>query len=294
MTRAALTVALLIAATAIVASGCGKKGDVQKVEAGPAEYVALGESYTAGVGLEPKTLENIPEGCRQSSVNYPHLVNEAEKYSSFKDASCGSATFANLTASQQTQNGTNPAQFERLDKATKIVTIGMGGNDAGFPEVADTCLHNTDPSASPCEKQFVSSAGNELDSRAALVEAQMKTALTGIHERSPNAKVFVASYRHLLPDDLSKCAGKLGISPTDAKLVNAWIASINDSLETAAKSTGATYVDLYTPSEGHDACEEPGTRWIEPVNGAVGEVLHPNKLGHEEAAKSVEAAIAAN
>ncbi|HEX2052127.1 MAG TPA: SGNH/GDSL hydrolase family protein, partial [Actinomycetota bacterium] len=42
----------------------------------------------------------------------------------------------------------------------------------------------------------------------------------------------------------------------------------------------ATYVDLYAPTLGHDACQLPGARWVEPVAAPVGAApVHPNVMG---------------
>jgi len=52
-----------------------------------------------------------------------------------------------------------------------------------------------------------------------------------------------------------------------------------------AAATGATYVDFSKVSEGHDACQPIGTRWIEPVVGTTqAVVVHPNALGESQMA----------
>ena len=58
----------------------------------------------------------------------------------------------------------------------------------------------------------------------------------------------------------------------------------------------STYVDLATPSVGHDMCKSAGTRWIEGLipsvttNGLV--PLHPNAAGLRNAVPTVLAAMA--
>jgi hypothetical protein len=57
-------------------------------------------------------------------------------------------------------------------------------------------------------------------------------------------------------------------------------ATLNDAIRRAAAATGATYVDLGTVSEGHDACQALGVRWVEPVlQGTNPVIVHPNALG---------------
>ena len=55
---------------------------------------------------------------------------------------------------------------------------------------------------------------------------------------------------------------------------------LRDMIATQAEENGASFVDTYTPSLGHDACQLPGTKWVEgyiPLSPAF--PLHPNALG---------------
>jgi hypothetical protein len=54
---------------------------------------------------------------------------------------------------------------------------------------------------------------------------------------------------------------------------------------------GSTYVGLYGPSVGHDACQLPGVRWVEPlVPLSPAAPVHPNALGMQKMAAVVLAA----
>ena len=60
----------------------------------------------------------------------------------------------------------------------------------------------------------------------------------------------------------------------------------------AAPRAGATFVDTYTPSIGHDACQHSGTKWVEgliPTSAAV--PMHPNALGEQAMAREIVAAL---
>jgi hypothetical protein len=62
-------------------------------------------------------------------------------------------------------------------------------------------------------------------------------------------------------------------------------ATLNDAVRRAAAATGATYVGFAKASEGHDACQASGVRWIEPVlQGTNPVVVHPNALGEKRMA----------
>ena len=62
-------------------------------------------------------------------------------------------------------------------------------------------------------------------------------------------------------------------------------ATLNDAVRRAAAATGSTYVDLRRVSDGHDACQPIGVRWVEPVlQGTNPVVVHPNALGESRMA----------
>ena len=51
-------------------------------------------------------------------------------------------------------------------------------------------------------------------------------------------------------------------------------------IQQQAAAHGATFVDTYAASIGHDACRSPAVRWVEPTSTpGVGFGLHPNEAG---------------
>ena len=61
-----------------------------------------------------------------------------------------------------------------------------------------------------------------------------------------------------------------------------------------AAANGATLIDWYTPSIGHDACQPPGIKWVEgpvPMNAAA--PVHPNLFGMQAAADLLVKAVRA-
>jgi hypothetical protein len=49
-------------------------------------------------------------------------------------------TIADLTAPQSTDDGTNPAQLTALSHETRLITVGIGGNDIGFAPMIKRCV----------------------------------------------------------------------------------------------------------------------------------------------------------
>jgi hypothetical protein len=70
---------------------------------------------------------------------------------------------------------------------------------------------------------------------------------------------------------------------------------LNSAVQRAAAATGATYVDMSAASDGHDACQPIGTRWIEPVLFGTNYVpVHPNATGEAAMADQVAGTLGLN
>lgn len=132
------------------------------------EYVALGDSYSAGFGLTPfsdsSPFPGTPNGCYQAEANYPHLV-ATDLGLVVTDQTCSGAISANVgynagvsipsppvagpllglptgSEPQTTASGmvAPDVQAGGLSASTDIVTIGIGGNDLGFASIAMACV----------------------------------------------------------------------------------------------------------------------------------------------------------
>lgn len=251
-------------------------------------YVALGDSYTSGTYL-PYSLGVQPE-CGQSQTNYPKVV-ATDLHLTFSDVSCGGATVGNFTSAQY---GIVPPQFDALNAGTDVVTVGIGGNDNNtFATALAGCggldALNVFDIGAPCATAF----GNYFANNIAADQAAIAAALQQIHTLSPQAKVFVVGYPDILPQQ-GRCYPTLPLTTGDVAYLNGIERDLNGMLANAAAANGATYVDTYTPSIGHDACQPVGTRWIEPVIPSdIQAPVHPNALGEAGDARAVEAAFTA-
>jgi len=252
-------------------------------------YVALGDSYTAGP-LIP--LFEQPYGCLKSSNNYPHFV-AAKLGIELRDVSCSGAETDDMFEPQGVTPGPNPPQLDALDEGTTIVTLGIGGNDIGFSSIAQDCI-TIDPSKTPCQDTYVVDGRDEISRRIERTAPKVARVLQAIHERAPNARVFVVDYLPIFPEHASPpCWPLLPISSGDLPYVRAKQKELNAMLATQAAANDATFVDSYDASIGHDACEPPGIRWVEPlVPASPAAPIHPNLLGEKAYAAVVLDAIA--
>jgi lysophospholipase L1-like esterase len=254
-------------------------------------YVALGDSFTAGPVI-PNQLDD-PIGCFRSDHNYPHLVAASLRIPKFVDASCSGAGTEDMTSPQDVNPGPdNPPQFDRLGAQTQVVTIGIGGNDIGYSEIIQTCV-TANRSGTPCQDHYVHGGDDEISNRIAETAPKVGDVLDGIHSRSPDARVFVVNYLSLLPETGSGCWPQVPFADADVPYLRAKEHELNGMLAEQAANNDATLVDAFAASIGHDACQAPGARWVEPLATASPAAPgHPNQLGMECTAVVVTAAIA--
>jgi lysophospholipase L1-like esterase len=255
----------------------------------PRSYVSLGDSYTAGPVIPVQQTD--PLGCLRSDHNYPHLVAAALGVSVFRDPSCSGAETGDMTQPQGVSPGPNPPQFDKLDADTQLVTLGIGGNDIGFSEILKNCFSPT-PTGHPCQDHFVVNGHDELAARIQETAPKVAAVLDGIHQRSPKARVFVVAYLAILPETGSGCWPQMPIAPDDVPYLRGIEKQLNGMLAAEAKTNRASYVDAYTASIGHDACQLPTTRWVEPVVPTTPAApVHPNLFGMQGYAAAVLAAV---
>jgi lysophospholipase L1-like esterase len=256
--------------------------------AGATSYVSIGDSYTSGPGITPYS-SGAPAACGQSELNYPHLVAKALNLS-LTDVSCGGATTSDETESQFSGQ---PPQDEALSESTEVVTIGMGGNDGGlFGAVLNGCTQIDAIEGSPIKAACKEKYETFVQATFAADKPAEEAALVHIKELSPNAKVFVVGYPEITPAH-GTCPTQFPWHEADLKWFRNKVQKVgNKSIKEGAKAHGAIFVDTFKASEGHNACQAVGTRWIEPlVNPLLGVPVHPNAMGEEQDAFDVELAM---
>lgn len=269
------TVLAVLALLAGSASGAAVAGPREETTPVPIEvgaeidYVALGDSYTAGP-LVPVPTPG-PLGCVRSSSNYPAFLAAYLQVRTFADVSCSAARTEHLFASQPgilpegLPENQNAPQLLAVTEDTDLVTLGIGGNDFGlFGELIERCaaLAAENPTAAtPCRDHFTVDGVDTKLRDAAAIQGNVEEALVAIEERAPDATVVVVGYLHILPEE-GTCAA-VPFAPGDYAWGTQVHQALNASLSRAAEAHGATYVDMYAASVGRDACA--ADPW---VNGA--------------------------
>jgi hypothetical protein len=310
--------ALLVALGALVAAPAQAR-PAGLVTAPFQEYVALGDSWSADVVIADRDgtpdTTYVPIDCAQSHRNYPKLVAADLGIPVIRDATCGSAKTDDFYAPQTglPMGGTNPAQFDRLSPTTDLVTVGIGGNDAGIASAGLDCLNllpvqnplpaGTVPSSpvgvpllgsdvplGGCKAKYTAGGVDQLTQRIDATEDKLVAAFEEIHRRSPAARVLAIDYLSIVPDH--GCYPTVPASDEDMEYIHAKFLELNAMVARAAARGGAEFVDTFTPTLGHDLCQLPWVRYGETygpsVNDpAVGVPAHPNAAGARGQARAV-------
>ena len=260
--------ALLLLITLLVPAG--------EASAATGRYVALGDSAAAGPLIPLPDLAS--PGCLRSTANYPKLA-AAQLGLPITDVTCSGAVTADMTGAQQTPLGSVPPQFDALGPDVTLVTVQIGGNDAGLTGLALSCVNLLPPPFGTSCKATNTAGGHDVyGERIAGVAPRIAAVLDGIHQRAPNARVFIVGYTtYLRPNG---CYPKVPLWAPDANYIQAKIDQLNQVFVDAAAAHNASYVDIRTPGIGKDVCASPLTRWVEPLVPAnVAAPLHPNANG---------------
>jgi lysophospholipase L1-like esterase len=242
-------------AAALVLIGTGA------AQASGAHYVALGDSYSSGVGSGDYT--SASGDCDISTAAYPYLWDGANAPSSFTDEACSGAETTDVISSQ----------LGALSSATSLVSITIGGNDVGFSSVMEDCVLE---GTSGCESAVAgaeSYAENTLPSRLDAVYAD-------IAADAPNAHVVVLGYPEFY--DLSESGTCVGLSYDSRSAIDGGADELDSVIQTQAEKYGFTYVDIRPYFSGHEICDSDS--WLHSLNWLdVDESYHPTAAGQADA-----------
>ncbi|MFE5541226.1 SGNH/GDSL hydrolase family protein [Streptomyces sp. NPDC056492] len=311
-----IRLALLGSATALTA---GALVPVQLAGAQPAaaadyQWVALGDSYTAGVIPAAGDVFEYPrDGCERTDQSYPQVIDrDLGSLIELTNVSCGAATIQDVTFRAQEPIGRHlppisedpdypfppvPPQSEAVRSGTDVITVGVGGNSLGFAAILLKCLELGQGSGgvgTPCRDELA--AG--IPGRLTKVGKEYGEMLAALHEKAPHAKILAVGYPTVIPADTSTCGYNnphqfLSITPGDLDWLRQDVLEpLNKTIEKSAGAHGsADFVDLYDSTRHHSVCD--AGKWVEGVldHDDRPAFVHPNAKGHRNAADHVASAI---
>ena len=223
-------------------------------------YVALGDSYSSGVGAGDYISSS--GSCERSTKAYPEQWAAANSPATFVSVACSGATTADVLSSQ----------VSALSVGTTLVSITIGGNDVGFSSVMETCvLFST------------SSCVNAVAAADAFIATQLPgrldQTLQTIAADAPNATVVVLGYPELY--DLSKSGTCIGLSTSDRVALNHGADELDGALQAAAQANDDVFADVRGQFAGHEICDSGS--WLHSVDiFAISSSYHPTAAGQDQ------------
>ena len=235
--------------------------------AAASQYVALGDSYSSGVGT--RVFYSESGSCKRSPEAYGPKVAAAKGYELSFQACSGAKTGDVISK-----------QLGTLSSGTALVTISIGGNDAGFSNVIINCAlyYFTCGSA-------IGEANNYI---AKTLPGVLDTTYNDIRAKATTAHVVVLGYPQLFTDEGKTCNVNFLTSSNEKKL-NETGDKLDAAIKARAEAHGYTFVDPRSAFKAHEVCASE--EWLNGQSNPLEESYHPNVKGQARFTTEVEAVL---
>ncbi|GGZ85752.1 SGNH/GDSL hydrolase family protein [Streptomyces subrutilus] len=245
-----------LASALLLAAGAALFGAGQASAAADFGYVALGDSYSSGVGSG--NYDSASGNCKRTTRAYPALWAAAHSPQSFAFVACSGARTGDLLANQ----------LGPLNSGTDLVSVTIGGNDAGFSDVMTTCVLQSE---STCVSR-VNQAKAYVDST---LPGQLDQVYNAIDSRAPNARVVVLGYPRFYKLN-GTCV--TGLTEGERTAINNASDYLNAAVAKRAADHGFTFASVAGAFTNHEICSS--NAWLHSVNWLnIGESYHPTAAG---------------
>lgn len=231
-----------------------------------APYVALGDSFSAGIGSDTPGTQVRRQG------GFPILL----------------AHTLGLDLDYQAVNGATVedvlrVQVPALGPQTRLVTVTVGGNDAEFVPVLTACLQPAWLSDGLLRLRLaMAHTAQNLPGRLDRLYAAIRTA-------APQAHVVAAGYPRLFAG--VDCQLLTFFSAAEMTALNRAADDLAALQRAAAERNGADFVDVRAAYATHALClPDP---WLHGLSWPLDDSFHPTAAGHTAYAGAVEPAVRA-
>ena len=227
------------------------------------DYVALGDSFTSGQGAPPY----LSGPCLQSKyASYPIITATLSAVKLVANESCSGAN----TAAVIEQLGQLPSRLTGRGSRVRLVTLTVGGIDAGSNQVLQACT--PDPTSATCQAALKFAVG-QLSSPS--LGFTLAATYLAVANAMPNAKIVVFTYPQLFNNNVSAFGNT----------VNSATVALNATITGAAASvTGlgkqVQVVDVTPEFSNHGIGASVPYISFYPSNLTASANFHPNALGN--------------
>lgn len=207
-------------------------------------------------------------------------------------------------------NSVLPSGDRRGSISAEVITVSIGGNDAGFGQKLLACIL-------PGTCEFATN--KEKRAAVAIELASLKPRLTNAYKKikdsAPDARIYVVGYPQFVQASPETCGLNVQLDNQEATFVNNAVGYFNHVIEAAAREAGVVYVDVEDILVNNNLCSGAtddamtvngitagNDRAISPVedgllrnglclvNECLGsETYHPNQKGHVLYADAIKA-----
>lgn len=245
---------LRLAIVAAVSAAVALVGSTQ-AQAASGPYVALGDSYSSGVGT--RSYYSDSGSCYRSPYAYPVLT--AQRIGApLTFVACSGAKVPDVMNNQ----------IGRLTATTASVTVSVGGNDAGFANVITACA-----------RPWPYTCWAEIDNANYFIRntlpGRLNTLYSAIRSRAPNARVVVVGYPRVFNGE--ECNLLARISSGEQAELNKTADLLASVIAGRAAAHGFLFVDPRAAFTGHAVCDD--IEWINGLSDPIMESYHPNRAG---------------
>jgi lysophospholipase L1-like esterase len=235
--------------------------------ASASQYVDLGDSYASGVGT--RVFYSESGSCKRSPEAYGPKIAAAKGYTLSFQACSGAKT-----------SDVNANQLGTLSSSTALVSIAIGGNDAGFSNVIINCAlyyFTCGGAINEANSYIATKLGGVLD-----------TTYNNIRSRATTAHVVVVGYPHLFTKEGATCNANFLTSSNEKKL-NETGDKLDAVIKARAEAHGFTFVDPRNAFNAHEVCASE--EWLNGQSNPLEESYHPNVKGQARLTVEVEGVL---
>ena len=296
-------------------------------------YVAMGDSYSAGQGVrndDGEYIDGTDVGnqyradyniCHRSEYAHGMLLDFPTEGPDATDVdliACSGAITVNVRSDLRHDGvGESPAaacspdndvcsEGPQLDKVldagplrvvnenTDLITLTIGGNDAGFADAVLGCIKSTQCNQEPWFRRGrePSELQLEINRKLASLQEKVRKALDEIVAEAPHASVFLAGYPILFSTGDISCSL---FDEGERDMLYEATVSANTKLKAAAAEAGVHFVPVVEAFDGEDYCSPNHGYFTKiyasPLPSINQQSLHPTRQGQVAYAEAIEAAI---
>jgi len=215
------------------------------------QYVALGDSFSSGEGLDDY---NLSATCRRDSDAYPAQYAARRPKVKLFFMACSGAKVDDVRTKQ----------LGPLNATTQFVSMTIGGNDVGFSKLARDCVFGGCETGIEAAELRIRKLGPKLDA----LYAEIK-------RRAPKARIVVLGYPQLFGP--AGCGGTRGIQVPEQRRLNGLVDLLANVTGAATIRAKVNAIDVRTEFQGHAVCER---EWIRGLSRDIDETFHPKAAGH--------------